>query len=88
MQLSIIIVSYNVKYYLEQCLYSVLTACKNIETEIIIIDNNSNDKTAEYIQAKFSTITFIQNEKNIGFAKANNIGLNIGKRKIYSLLKS
>src|ERR1700733_7756092 len=81
MQLSIIIVSYNVKYYLEQCLHSVLTACKNLEAEIIIVDNNSDDKTAEYIQSKFSQIIFIQNKKNIGFAKANNIGLNIAKGK-------
>jgi len=79
MQLSIIIVSYNVKYYLEQCLHSVLVACKNIEAEIIVVDNNSNDKTAEYIKTKFPAIIFIQNKKNIGFAKANNIGLNIAK---------
>jgi N-acetylglucosaminyl-diphospho-decaprenol L-rhamnosyltransferase len=79
MQLSIIIVSYNVKYYFEQCLHSVLVACKNIKAEIIIVDNNSNDKTGEYIQAKFPGIIFIQNEKNIGFAKANNIGLHIAK---------
>jgi N-acetylglucosaminyl-diphospho-decaprenol L-rhamnosyltransferase len=79
MQLSIIIVSYNVKYYLEQCLHSVLVACKNIEAEIIVVDNNSDDETAEYIQAKFPAIIFIQNKKNIGFAKANNAGLHIAK---------
>jgi N-acetylglucosaminyl-diphospho-decaprenol L-rhamnosyltransferase len=79
MQLSIIIVSYNVKYFLEQCLHSIVAACKNIEAEIIIVDNNSDDKTAEYIRPKFPTVTFIQNEKNIGFAKANNIGLSIAK---------
>jgi len=79
MQLSIIIVSYNVKYYLEQCLHSVLAACKNIEAEIIVVDNNSEDKTAEYIQPKFPAVIFIQKLENIGFAKANNIGLSVAK---------
>ena len=79
MQLSIIIVSYNVKYYLEQCLHSILIACKNIEAEIIVIDNNSKDKTAEYIQSKFPAVIFIQESENIGFAKANNIGLSVAK---------
>ncbi|MBV9962072.1 MAG: glycosyltransferase family 2 protein [Parafilimonas sp.] len=79
MQLSIIIVSYNVRYYLEQCLHSVLVACKNIEAEIIVVDNNSEDKTAEYIQLKFPAIIFIGQLNNSGFAKANNIGLNIAK---------
>ncbi len=43
MHLSIIIVNYNVKYFLEQCLYSVQKACEGIDTEIIVIDNNSTD---------------------------------------------
>jgi GT2 family glycosyltransferase len=77
MQLSVIIISYNVKYYLEQCLHSVLAACKNIEAEIIVIDNVSADNSIDYLKSKFSQIIFIENEANTGFAKANNKALNI-----------
>ena len=77
MQLSVIIVSYNVKYFLEQCLHSVETACKNIEAEIIVIDNASTDNSIEYLQPKFSSIKLIKNELNEGFAKANNKALQL-----------
>lgn len=79
MQLSVIIVSYNVKYYLEQCLHSVLAGCKNLEAEIIVVDNASKDKSIEYLQPKFSQVIFIHNENNAGFAKANNKVLNSAK---------
>lgn len=72
--LSIIIVSYNVKYFLEQCLYSVQKAVSGIEAEIIVIDNNSNDKSVEYLQKTFSGVQFIANSENKGYAKANNQG--------------
>jgi GT2 family glycosyltransferase len=78
-QLSVIIVSYNVKYYLEQCLYAVTAACNNIQSEIIVVDNASNDNTIEYLQPKFPTVIFIKNEMNEGFAKANNKALKIAK---------
>jgi GT2 family glycosyltransferase len=79
MRLSVIIVSYNVKYYLEQCLYAVVAACKNIQSEIIVVDNASRDNVINYLQLKFSTVIFVKNEMNEGFAKANNKGLNIAK---------
>ena len=75
MELSVIIVSYNVKYYLEQCIYAVLKACTNINAEIIVIDNASTDKSLEYLQSKFEQVQFIKLETNAGFAKANNIAL-------------
>jgi GT2 family glycosyltransferase len=75
MQLTVIIVSYNVKFYLEQCLYSILAACKNITTEIIVIDNASADRSLAYLQPKFPQVNFIKNEVNTGFAKANNKAL-------------
>lgn len=77
MQLSVIIVSYNVKYFLEQCLYSVEAACKNIDAEIFVIDNASPDNTFEYLQPKFSSTKFIKNNLNEGFAKANNKALQL-----------
>src|SRR5256885_16349961 len=79
MKLSIIIVSFNVKYFLEQCLHSVEAACKNIEAEIIVIDNASPDNSIEYLQPKFPLVKFIKNDLNEGFAKANNKALQVTK---------
>lgn len=76
MQLSIIIVNYNVKYFLEQCLCSVIKAIKNIEAEIFVVDNNSTDGSKDFFKDRFPQVTFIWNDKNIGFSKANNIAVN------------
>jgi len=81
MQLSIIIVSYNVKYYLEQCLCSVLAACKKVAAEIIVIDNASGDGSFGYLSTKFPQVVFINNQVNAGFAKANNSALLSAKGK-------
>lgn len=75
MQLSIIIVNYNVKYFLEQCLCSVLKAVKNIEAEIFVVDNNSSDGSERLFADKFKRVNFIQNKENLGFSKANNIAI-------------
>jgi GT2 family glycosyltransferase len=79
LQLSIIIVNYNVKYFLEQCLYSVIKACKNIETEIIVVDNHSTDGSKEFLLSSFPAIKFLWNDANTGFAKANNQALILAK---------
>jgi len=76
LQLSIIIVNYNVKYFLEQCLFSVKKACANIESEIFVIDNDSTDGSREYLEHKFPGVIFKWNEENTGFAKASNSVLN------------
>ncbi len=75
MQLSVIIVNYNVKYFLEQCLCSVIKACKNIDAEIIVADNNSSDGSKEFLFPKFTSVNYIWNNENLGFAKANNQAL-------------
>ena len=75
MQLSIIIVNYNVKYFAEQCLYTVINASKNIDTEVIVIDNNSTDGSRDFFNGKFADVHFIWNVENVGFSKANNIAL-------------
>ena len=72
MQLSVIIVNYNVKYFLEQCICSVIKTCKNIDTEIFVIDNNSTDGSKEFFNGKFPQVKFIWNSENVGYAKANN----------------
>ena len=73
MDLSVIIVSYNVKAYLDQCLKSVIRASKNIDVEIIVIDNFSKDDSVEHIKSNFPSVHLIQNKSNLGFGTANNI---------------
>ena len=75
MQLSIIIVNYNVKYFLEQCLCSVIKAIQNIEAEIFVVDNNSTDGSKDFFKERFTDVKFIWNKDNFGFSKANNIAL-------------
>ncbi|MBO4611589.1 MAG: glycosyltransferase family 2 protein [Bacteroidaceae bacterium] len=70
--LSVIIVSYNVRYYLEQCLYSVFSAEKELKLEVFVVDNNSTDDSVEYLSERFPQVRFIANEDNRGFSKANN----------------
>lgn len=86
MDLSIVIVNYNVKHFLEQCLHSVLKASKNIRTEIFVVDNNSVDGSAQLIREKFPQVRFIENKENVGFSKANNQAIRISKGKYILLL--
>ncbi|MGE0637149.1 MAG: glycosyltransferase family 2 protein [Bacteroidia bacterium] len=72
MQLSIIIVNYNVEYFLEQCLHSVRAAMKNLEAEVFVVDNNSVDGSVEMVRNKFPEVKLIANKENLGFSKANN----------------
>lgn len=71
-RLSIVIVNYNVKFFLEQCLYSVRAATRNLDAEIFVVDNHSTDGSMDYLRPKFPEVRFIVNEENVGFAKANN----------------
>ena len=75
MQLSIVILNYNVRYFLEQCVRSVENAIKNLDAEIIVIDNNSSDDSCEMMKQRFSHIKLIENNQNLGFPKGNNIGV-------------
>lgn len=75
MRISVVIVSYNARYYLEQCLYSVEKALENTEGEIIVVDNDSPEKPIDLIRDKFPNIHFIESKENLGFAKANNLGV-------------
>jgi O-antigen biosynthesis protein len=75
MQLSVIIVNYNVKYFLEHCLVSVMRASKNITAEIFVVDNASNDSSVEMVRAHFPDVQCIASKENLGFAKANNVAL-------------
>lgn len=75
MQLSIIILNYNVRYFLEQCILSVERAIKNIDAEIIVVDNNSSDDSCAMIKQRFFNVKLIENKENLGFPKGNNIGV-------------
>ena len=85
-KLSIIIVNYNVQYFLEQCLLSVQEASKNLITEIIVVDNNSTDESCAMIHWKFPKVNLITNKKNIGFSKANNQGVEMAKGEFILIL--
>jgi GT2 family glycosyltransferase len=76
-QLSIIIVNYNSITLIEQCLVSVDKAIAGINTEIIVVDNNSTDGSKEYLPLKCINAKFIFNDANLGFAKACNQGFKI-----------
>lgn len=79
MKVSIVIVSYNARYYLEQCLHSAFDALKFIEGEIIVVDNASPEKPIEKIRSKFPTVHFVESKVNLGFGKANNLGVERAK---------
>lgn len=75
MQLSVIILNYNVRYFLEQCVISVQKALVNLDAEIIVVDNNSSDDSCEMMKQLFPNIKLIENKENVGFPKANNIAV-------------
>jgi GT2 family glycosyltransferase len=75
MTLSVIIVNYNVKYFLEHCLHSVLKAGGELDTEVIVVDNGSTDDSLSYLPPRFPQVKFIRNNVNCGFGKACNQGL-------------
>jgi hypothetical protein len=84
--LSIIIVNYNVKEFLQNLIHSIYKAAQKITFEIIVIDNASNDGSVEFIKEKFPAVKLFANNKNLGFSKANNIGLKASQGKYILLI--
>jgi GT2 family glycosyltransferase len=76
-KLSIVIVNYNVKHFIEQCLHSVYSALKGIEAEVFVVDNNSVDGSVALIKEKFPQVILIENKVNTGFSKANNQAIRV-----------
>ena len=70
--LSVVIVNYNVVFFLEQCLNSVFAASKNLNVQIFVVDNNSVDGSINMLKENFSSVILIENKENVGFSKANN----------------
>ncbi len=87
MDISIIIVSYNVKEYIISCIESIYKHSQsNYNFEIVVVDNNSKDGSADSIKKKFPNISLIKNDYNAGFSKAVNQGAKISKGKYFLIL--
>ncbi len=86
MKLSIIIVNYNVKYFLEQCLLSVEKAAHGIAHEVFVVDNDSVDDSLEMLARRFPQVKLIANKENLGFSKANNQAIRQAKGEYILLL--
>jgi GT2 family glycosyltransferase len=86
LRLSVVIVNYNVKYFLEQCLYSVFKALRDIPSEVFVVDNNSVDGSVALIREKFPQVRLIQNTENTGFSSANNQALRLASGEYVLLL--
>ena len=75
MKLSVVIVSYNVRPYLEQCLQSVQRALEGIEGEVFVVDNHSDDDSVKTVREHYPWVRLIENQENLGFSKANNLAI-------------
>lgn len=75
MKLSIVIVSYNVRGCLENCLQSVSRALEDIEGEVFVVDNHSDDDSVETVRTQYPWVRLIENQENMGFSRANNIAI-------------
>jgi GT2 family glycosyltransferase len=88
LDVSIIIVSWNTKDFLKNCLKSVYEQTQDIEYEIIVVDNGSTDGSAAMVKTEFAQVILIENKENRGFAAANNQGINIARGRYVLLLNS
>ena len=86
MKLSIVIVNYNVKHFLDQCLTSVRRAIAGIDAEVWVVDNNSVDGSVQMLREKFPEVRLIANKENVGFSRANNQAIRQSKGEYVLLL--
>lgn len=86
MKLSVIIVNYNVKYFLEQCLLSVQKAIVGLDADIWVVDNASSDGSVEMVKAQFPAVKLIANVDNVGFSRANNQAMRASEAEYVLLL--
>ena len=75
MKLSVVILNYNVKYFIDICLQSVCAATEELDAEVIVVDNASIDGSVTWIKQQFPKVVVVENKKNTGFPKGNNIGV-------------
>ncbi len=85
--ISIIIVNYNVQYFIEQCLNSIFSISDfNGSIEVVVVDNDSSDGSVNLIREKFKQVQLIENKENVGFSVANNQGISQAKGRYILLL--
>lgn len=88
MTVSVVIVSWNARNYLLECLESLTPAVCSYPMEVIVVDNASNDGSPEMVEARFPHVRLIRNSENLGFAKANNIGIGEAHGRYVALVNS
>jgi len=88
MDVSIIIVNYNTRELIKECLKTVFSKTQDLEFEVIVVDNNSHDGSQEMLYNDFPNVILIENKENVGFGKANNIGVQKAQGKYIFLLNS
>ncbi len=86
MKLSIVILNYNVRYFLELCIKSVQAAIADLDAEIIVVDNQSSDDSCQMVKELFPEVILIENKENFGFSKGNNIGVTKAKGEYLCIL--
>jgi GT2 family glycosyltransferase len=86
--LSVIIINWNTRHLLSQCLRSVIDNLSELNIESIVVDNGSTDKSVEMVRNDFPEVTLIKNEENLGFAKANNQAILLSHGRYILLLNS
>ena len=86
MKLSVVIVNYNVRFFLSQCLASVQKASEGLEVEVFVVDNNSTDGSHSMLRDSFPWVNLIANRENVGFSKANNQAIRKAKGEYILLL--
>lgn len=75
MTVTVIIVNYNVKHYISQCIDSVLAAAEGMDVEVIVVDNHSSDGSVSFLRKNYPNIRIMASSHNLGFSRANNIGI-------------
>ena len=86
MDISVVIVSWKVKDLLKQCLQSIFDLTRGVEVEVFVVDNDSGDGTAEMVTREFPQVNLIASNRNLGFAKGNNMAIEIAQGDIVYLL--
>src|SRR5690606_24138988 len=81
-----VILNYNVRFFLEQCLLSVQKAIETLDAEIIVIDNASKDDSCQMVKTLFPNVILIENTENVGFSKANNQAVAVAKGEYVCIL--
>ncbi len=84
--LSVIIVNYNVQYFLDQCLDSVKKASCRLKVEVFVVDNSSKDDSLRMVSEKYPEVELIVNSENVGFSRANNQAIQLARGKFILLL--